>query len=150
MIGVLASDRERTWDSHRRDQEQRVALIDHLQDWATAPTQRAYLASPACHPIRVPGYGYRPYLRYWLNVPASAVAFRLRDPPPKRGILLLPTPVDGYQRRMLASIGRTTRANVLAQPGFDKRFRRVARTSRWELYAAPRCRRAAARAMRSS
>jgi hypothetical protein len=51
---------------------------------------------------------------------------------------------------VLAGIGRTTRANVLAGSQFAERFRRVARTSRWELYAAPRCRRAAARAIRSS
>ena len=149
-IVVLANDRERSWDSHRRDQKERVALITHLEAWTTARTQRAYLTAPACHPIRVPGYGYRPYLRYWLNVPARAVAFHFRDAAPKRGIVLLPTPADGYQRRMLASVGRTTRANVLARPRFAERFRRVARTSRWELYAAPRCRRAAARAIRSS
>ena len=150
MIVVLAGDRERTWDSHRRDQEQRVALIDRLQPWATAPAQRAYLTAPACHPIRVPGYGYRPYLRYWLNVPARAVAFNFGDATPEQGVVLLPTPADDYQRRMLASVGRTTRASLLAQAGFAERFRRVARTSRWELYAAPRCRRAAARAIRSS
>jgi len=149
-IVVLANDRERSWDSHRRDQEERVALIDHLEAWTTARAQRAYLTAPACHPIRVPGYSYRPYLRYWLNVPARAVAFGFRDPAPQRGIVLLPTPADGYQRRMLAGIGRTTRANVLARPRFAERFRRVARTSRWELYAAPGCRRAAARAIRSS
>ena len=149
-IVVLAGDRERLWDSHRVEQEERMALIDHLKDWTTAPAQRAYLTAPACHPIRVPGYGYRPYLRYWLNVPARAVAFSFRDAAPKRGIVLLPTPADRYQRRMLASVGRTTRANVLARPRFAERFRSVARTSRWELYAAPGCRRAAARAMRSS
>ena len=149
-IIVLASDRARSWDSHRRDQEERVALVDHLQAWATAPAQRAYLTAPACHPIRVPGYGYRPYLRYWLNVPARAVAFNFGDAAPERGSVLLPTPADRYQRRMLASVGRTTRANVLARGRFTQRFRRVARTSRWELYAAPRCRRAAARAIRSS
>jgi hypothetical protein len=149
-IVVLANDRERLWDSHRRDQEERVALIDHLEAWATARAQRAYLTAPACHPIRVPGYGYRPYLRYWLNVPARAVAFGFRDPAPTRGIVLLPTPAEAYQRRMLASVGRTTRANVLARPRFAARFRRVARTSRWELYAAPGCRSAAARVLRSS
>lgn len=149
-IIVLANDREHQWDSHRRDQAERVALLDHLQPWATAPAQRAYLTAPACHPIRVPGYGYRPYLRYWLNVPARAVAFDFGDAAPKRGIVLLPTQADGYQRRMLASVGRTTRANVLARRRFAERFRRVAGTSRWELYAAPGCRRAAARAIRSS
>ena len=149
-ILVLAHDRARVWDSHRRDQQQRVALIDHLQDWATAPAQRAYLVAPACHPIRVPGYGYRPFLRYWLNVPARAVAFDFGDAAPTRGVVLLPTPADGYQRRMLRDVGRTTRSNVLAGPGFAERFRRVSRTSRWELYAAPDCRRAAARAIRSS
>jgi hypothetical protein len=149
-IVVLANDRERSWDSHRRNQEERVALVDHLEAWATARAQRAYLTAPACHPIRVPGYGYRPYLRYWLNVPARAVAFSFRDAAPTRGIVLLPTPADDYQRRMLVSVGRTTRANVLAGPRFAERFRRVARTSRWELYAVPGCRRAAARAIRSS
>ena len=149
-IVVLANDRERSWDSHRRDQQQRVALLDHLQPWATAPAQRAYLTAAACHPIRVPGYGYRPYLRYWLNIPARAVAFNFGSAAPKQGIVLLPTPADDYQRRMLASVGRTTRASVLAGPRFAERFRRVARTSRWELYAAPGCRRAAARAIRSS
>lgn len=149
-IVVLADDRERSWDSHRHDQKERVALIGHLESWATARPQRAYLTAPACHPIRVPGYGYRPYLRYWLNVPARAVAFHFGDAAPKRGSVLLPTPADGYQRRMLASVGRTTRANVLAGPGFAERFSRVARTSRWELYAAPDCRRAVARAIRSS
>ncbi|HWC25179.1 MAG TPA: hypothetical protein VG474_01225, partial [Solirubrobacteraceae bacterium] len=143
-ILVLANDRVRAWDNHRRDQEERVALIDHLQHWATAPAQRAYLASPACHPIRVPGYGYRPSLRYWLNVPARAVAFHFRHATPERGTVLLPTPVDRYQRRMLATVGRTTRSNVLAEHEFAERFRVVARTSRWELYAGPGCRRAAA------
>jgi hypothetical protein len=149
-IVVLGSDRARVWDAHRRDQEERVVLVEHLESWATAPAQRAYLTAPACHPIRVPGYGYRPYLRYWLDVPARAVAFDFRDAAPQGGVVLLPTPADGYQRRMLASVARTTRANVLATPQFAVRFRRVARTSRWELYAAPSCRRAAARAMRSS
>ncbi|HEV2777427.1 MAG TPA: hypothetical protein VGV90_17690, partial [Solirubrobacteraceae bacterium] len=149
-IVVLANDRARSWDSHRDDQAQRVVLVDHLQAWATAPAQRAYLTAPACHPIRVPGYGYRPYLRYWLNVPARAVAFSFRDATPERGTVLLPTPADDYQRRTLVTIGRSTRANVLAEPAFAARFRRVARSSRWELYAAPRCRRAAARAIRSS
>lgn len=149
-IVVLAADRERGWDGDRRDQEERVALIGHLQDWATAPDQRAYLTPRACHPIRVPGYGYRPYLRYWLNVPARAVAFHFRDATPERGTVLLPTPVDGYQRRILARAGRTARSNVLAEPGFAGRFRRVARTSRWELYADSRCRRAATRAIGSS
>ena len=149
-ILVLADDRERVWDAQRRAQEERVALIGHLEDWATAPAQRAYLTSRACHPIRVPGYGYRPYLRYWLNVPARAVAFHFRDARPAGGTVLLPTPADGYQRRTLAAVGRNTRANVLAEPGFAARFRVVARTSRWELYAGPGCRRAAARAIRSS
>ncbi|MDX6677655.1 MAG: hypothetical protein QOE31_1707 [Solirubrobacteraceae bacterium] len=149
-IVVLAHDRARSWNSHRRVQQQRVALIDHLQTWATAPAQRAYLTAAACHPIRVPGYGYRPYLRYWLDVPARAVAFRFSDADPTAGSVLLPTPADGYQRRVLAGVGRSTRANVLAGRRFVKRFRRVAHTSRWELYAAPGCRRAAARAIRSS
>ncbi len=149
-ILVLAGDRARVWDNHRRHQEERVALVDHLQAWASMPAQRTYLASPACHPIRVPGYGYRPYLRYWLNVPARAVAFHFRDATPDGGTVLLPTPADDYQRRTLATVGRTSRSNVLAEPEFAERFRRVASSSRWELYAAPRCRRAAARAIRSS
>jgi hypothetical protein len=69
---------------------------------------------------------------------------------PEGGTVLLPTPVDRYQRRMLADVGERTRANVLARPGIAARFRRVARSSRWELYAAPGCRRAVARAIRSS
>jgi hypothetical protein len=149
-IVVLAGDRVRVWDAHRRHQEERVALIDHLRQWATAPAQRAYLASSACHPIGVPGGGYRPYLRYWLDVPARTVAFHFGNATPDRGTVLLPTPVDGYQRRMLATVGRTTRANVLARPQFAARFRVVARTSRWELYAERACRRAAALAIRSS
>ena len=149
-ILVLAGDRERVWDNHRRYQEERVALIDHLQEWATAPAQRAYLASPACHPIRVPGYGYRPYLRYWLNVPARAVAFHFRDATPEKGAVLLPTPAADYQRRTLVTVGRTTRSNVLAESEFSGRFLLVARTSRWELYGDPGCRRAAAPAGRSS
>jgi hypothetical protein len=149
-VVVLAGDRARSWDSHRHDQAQRVALVDRLEAWVTAPAQRAYLTAPACHPIRTPGYGYRPYLRYWLDVPARAVAFSFRDAAPRDGAVLLPTPADDYQRRVLAGIGRSTRANVLARPQFRERLRRVARTSRWELYAAPRCRRAAARAIRSS
>ena len=146
---MLANDRERAWDGDRHEQEERVALVDHLEAWATARAQRAYLTAPACHPIRVPGYGYRPYLRYWLNVPSRAVAFRFHDASPDRGVVLLPTPAEGYQRRMLVSVGRTARANVLAGHPFTERFRRVAHTSRWELYAAPGCRRAAARAIRS-
>jgi hypothetical protein len=148
-IVVLAGDRRSEWNVQRREQAQRVALVGHLEDWATAPVQRAYLTASACHPIRIPGYGYRPYLRYWLDVPARAVAFAFRDASPRSGVVLLPTAADGYQHRMLASIGRSTRAHVLADPGFAQRFRRVARSSRWELYAAPACR-SAARATRSS
>ncbi|HEV2784817.1 MAG TPA: hypothetical protein VGV67_00400, partial [Solirubrobacteraceae bacterium] len=146
---VLAGERVRVWDSDRDHQEQKVALIDHLQDWATAPAQRAYLASPACHPIGVPGGGYRPYLRYWLDVPARTTAVVFDEAAPDAGTVLLPTPVDRYQRGMLAAVGRTTRTNVLAQPQFAARFRVVARTPRWELYADRMCWRAAARAMRS-
>ncbi len=150
-ILALAADRARLWDVLRRNQRERVALVDHLHDWATAPAQRAYLASPQCHPVRVPGGGYRPYLRYWLDVPARAVAFRfVGDAVPARGTVLLPTPADRYQRRMIGSFGERARARVLAQPRFAARFRLVSRESRWELYAAPRCRRAAPRAIRSS
>ncbi|HEV2059701.1 MAG TPA: hypothetical protein VGR11_10105, partial [Solirubrobacteraceae bacterium] len=95
-IVVLAGDRERVWDSHRRAQEERVTLVDHLHEWVNAPAQTSYLTSAVCHPIGIPGGRYRPYLRYWLNVPARAVAFRLRDPTPKRGSVLLPTPADVY------------------------------------------------------
>ena len=149
-IVVLASDRAQLWDSHRQNQEERVALVGHLHDWADLPAQRAFLRPSACHPIRVPGYGYRPYLRFWLNVPARAVAFHFDDSMAGGGTVLLPTPVDGYQRRMLAGVGRSTRANLVGRRAFTGRFRRVARSSRWELYADPGCRRAAARAIRSS
>ena len=149
-ILTLAVDRAQLWDVARRNQRERVALVDHLHDWATAPARRAYLASPECHPIRVPGGGYRPYLRYWLDVPPRAVAFRfVGNFVPARGSVMLPTPADRYQHRMIASFGERTRARVLAQPRFAARFRLVARGSRWELYAAPGCRAAAARAIRS-
>ncbi|HWC26862.1 MAG TPA: hypothetical protein VG474_09775, partial [Solirubrobacteraceae bacterium] len=146
----LAGDRVRVWDSQRRAQEERAALIDHLGDWVTAPAQHAYLASPGCRPIGVPAGVYRPYLRYWLDVPARATAVHFRGPAPKAGTVLMPTAADRYQRRTLGIAGRTTRADVLARPQFAARFRLVARSPRWELYAGPACRPAAARAIRSS
>ena len=149
-IVVLADDRDRMWDSHRRVQAVRVTLLDHLEAFATAPAQRAYLTNPACHPIRVPGYGYRPYLRYWLDVPARAVAFTFYEPDPEGGLVLLPTPADNYQRRMLVNVGRTTRAAVLGR----RRFRRALPARRPQLALGalrrPRCRRAVASRTRSS
>lgn len=149
-IVLLAGDRARSWDSHRRAQEERVALARHLHEWVAAPAQNAYLTSPACRPIGIPGGRYRPYLRYWLQLAPRHTAVHFGDPPLIAGVVLLPTPVDGYQRAMLGSRGRNTRASVLARPRFATRFRLAASTSRWELYAAPACRRAAARAIRSS
>jgi hypothetical protein len=149
-VVVLAGDRAQVWDTHRRAQEDRATLVEHLHEWVTAPARRAYLASPACHPIGIPGGRYRPYLRLWLRMPPRGTAVRFRDSPPKAGAVLLPTPLDGYQRAMLGSRGRSTRASVLGRPRFGARFRLVARSPRWELYAVPACRRAAARAIRSS
>lgn len=149
-IVVLVGDRARLWDSHRRAQKERAVLTRHLHDWVAAPAQGAFLTSPACRPVGIPGGRYRPYLRYWLHMAPTGTAVGFRDPAPKAGSVLLPTPADAYQRGVLGSRGRATRARVLAQPQFAARFRLVARTPRWELYAAPRCRRAAARAIRSS
>jgi len=138
---VLAGERVELWDGHRQRQEGRVELLEHLRRWATAPTPRAYLAEPICWPVSTPGYGYRPYLRFWLDVPPRAVAFRFVDATPDRGVVLLPTAVDGYQRLMLTDIGRLTRRRVLRDSEFVARFRRVARSPRWELYASADCRR---------
>jgi hypothetical protein len=146
---AVAGDRVDRWQAHRTTQDKRVELLEHLRRWVTAPTPRSYLAQPACHPLLTPGYGYRPYLRFWLDVPPRAVAFHFADILPARGAVLLPTAADAYQRVMLADVGRLTRSRVLRSQQFHARFRQVARSSRWELYAAPACRRAAGRAVTS-
>jgi hypothetical protein len=138
---VLAGSRADLWNTHHRRQAGRVQLLEQLQSWATAPAARAYLTAPGCWPVRTPGYGYRPYLRYWLDVPPRAVAFRFEDASPEHGTVLLPTTIDGYQRLMLGNVGRLTRERVLGDSRFDAHFRRVARSTRWELYASRLCRR---------
>jgi hypothetical protein len=141
VLGVLVALRAPLWESHHRRQAGRVMLLEQLRSWTAAPTQRAYLTQPACWPVRTPGYGYRPYLRYWLDVPPRAVAFRFHDSAPDGGSVLMPTAIDGYQRLMLADAGRLTRDRVLRDSAFTSRFRRVAHSSRWELYASAGCRR---------
>jgi hypothetical protein len=127
------------WNVDRRAQAGRVLLLDDLRDWATSPAASRWLENPSCWPIRTPGYGYRPYLRYWLDVPPKAVAFSFRRVDPSRGLILLPTRRDRYQRIMLGDAGERTHAAVLADPGFRRVFSRVAGTSRWDLYAPPSC-----------
>jgi hypothetical protein len=127
------------WNGDRRAQAGRVLLLRDLHAWATAPAAARWLRSSSCWPIRTPGYAYRPYLRYWLNVPAKAVAFSFRRVDPRRGLVLLPTARDGYQRIMLSTTGEHTRADVVADPRFRSEFRRVAGDSRWDLYAPSSC-----------
>jgi hypothetical protein len=141
-VVVLAGARADHWDGHRHAQERRVTFLEHLRRWATDTPQRAYLTAPGCRPIRVPGYAYRPFLRYWLDVPPRAVSFYVPDATPLDGIVLLPTPADHYQSLMLIHVGRQMRDNFLGDPRFSKRFHRVAATARWELYAGKACRRA--------
>lgn len=143
-VAVVAGQRLDKWDGHRHAQGRRVALLEHLRTFATAPLARSYLAEPGCRPVLTPGYGYRPYLRFWLDVPPRAVAFQFVDASPPRGVVLLPTARDGYQRVMLADVGRRARANVLGAARFGSRFRLVARSAGWELYAGAACRRAVA------
>lgn len=139
---VLVGLRAGHWDGHRHAQERRVALLEQLRRWAVATPPRDYLTAPACRPIRVPGYGYRPFLRYWLDVPPRAVSFYVPDATPQDGIVLLPKAPDDYQSLMLIHVGRQTRENFLGDPQFSKRFRVVAASVRWELYAGRTCRRA--------
>jgi hypothetical protein len=141
VLVVLASTRVGQWDAHREQQARAVELIEHLQGWATAPTPRAYLTEPACWPVRIPGYGYRPYLRFWLDVPPKAVAFQFADMTPVHGVVLLPTAADGYQHLLLAEDGRITRTRVLGGGRFMARYRRVAHSPGWDLYATRACRR---------
>jgi hypothetical protein len=138
---VLAVDRAELWDSHRQRQEGRVELLEHLHRWATAPRPHAYLAEPRCWPVRTPGYGYRPYLRLWVDVPPRAIAFHFDDATPERGLVLLPTARADYQRLMLTDVGRLTRQRVLRASRFAASFRRVAHSDHWELYASGVCRR---------
>jgi hypothetical protein len=146
-VVVLAPERLDRWETHRGAQAGRVELLDHLREWATAPRVRSFLSAPGCRPVLVPGYGYRPYLRFWLDVPPRAVAFHFSDATPMRGTVLLPTAVDRYHRIMLADVGRATRARVLSDPAFVERFRRVAGSPRWDLYASASCRRAVERGL---
>lgn len=138
---VLAGPRIELWETHHRRQAGRVQLLEQLRGWATAPTARAYLTQPDCWPVRIPGDGYRPYLRFWLDVPPEAVSFRFNDADAGGGLILLPTSIDGYQRLMLTDVGRLTRRHVLRDSRFAAQFRRVASSARWDLYAGPRCRR---------
>ena len=123
----------------------KVGQIDRLEAFVGADPARRVLATPACRPIYVPGYGFRPYLRLWLDVPARDVAFTFLDPAPARGSILLPTPAGDYQRLNLDGLGRTVRARVLATPAFRRTYRRVAADPAWDLYAGPACRASAAR-----
>ncbi len=141
-VAALAGDRADLWSGHRHAQDRRVTFLEHLREWATASEQRSFLTAPACRPIRVPGYGYRPYLRFWLDVPPRAVSFHFAEVTPRDGTVLLPTAADGYQRLMLVDIGRRTRNSLLSRRDFGARFRKVAASERWELYAGERCRRA--------
>jgi hypothetical protein len=141
-VVALAGDRADLWDGHRHAQERRVTFLEHLRRWTDAPAQRAYLTEPACLPIRVPGYAYRPYLRFWLDVPARAVLFHFGDLTPDEGTVLLPTAADRFQSLMLVGVGRRTRDGVLSARSFSARFRKVAASPRWELYAGEECRRA--------
>jgi hypothetical protein len=144
-VALMAGGRADRWREHRRAQATRVDLLEHLRHWATSPGPRSYLTEAACRPILTPGYGYRPYLRLWLDVPPRAVAFHFGDASPSRGLVVLPTAADDYQSVMLADVGRATRRRVLAGSRFRARFRRVARSSHWEMYAEPACRRAVGR-----
>jgi hypothetical protein len=127
------------WAVDRRAQTGRHLLLTELQDWATSRAASPRLTDRSCWPIRTPGYGYRPYLRYWLDVPAKAVAFSFRKADPRRGAVLLPTRRDRYQRIMLGDAGERTATELLADPAFRRTFDVVARTSRWELWAPPSC-----------
>jgi hypothetical protein len=138
LIVAIPADRQ-NWTGDRRAQAGRVLLLRDLHAWATAPATARWLRNPPCWPIRTPGYAYRPYLRYWLDVPAKAVAFSFQRVDPLRGLVLLPTARDGYQRIMLGTTGEHTRADVLADPAFRSNFNRVGGNSRWDLYAPSSC-----------
>jgi hypothetical protein len=138
---VFAGTRADLWSTHHQRQVGRVELLEQLHRWATAPAARAYLTAPRCWPLRTPGYGYRPYLRYWLDVPPRAVAFRFEDSSPDRGAVLFPTRIDSYQRLMLGDVGRLIRKRVLRDSRFGVRFEQVAHSSRWQLYVSRDCQR---------
>jgi hypothetical protein len=140
---VLGADnRVHTWNAQRRAQEARVSALEDLRGWVGSGTARAYLRDPACHPIRTPGYSFRPYLRLWTDVPPRSVSFDLADFTPNGRLLLLPTAAAGYERTMLGGLGRASREAITAAPGFSRGYRLVARDRRWDLYADFACRRA--------
>jgi hypothetical protein len=128
------------WRSDRTAQRARVAALDQLHDWIASGSARAYMRDPACHPIRTPGYSFRPYLRLWLDIPPRAVSFDKADFAPNAPLLLLPTSTAAYERTMLRDLGRRSRAAITASPVFKRDYRRVAVSSRWELFADPACR----------
>jgi hypothetical protein len=132
--GVIAH-----WNTDREYQADKVMLLDDAKAFATHSPAERYLRDPRCHPIYTPGYGYRPYLRYWLDVPTRAVAYSFLEVSPPRGSVLLPTSADRYQRAMLAGIGESTTKTVLANEDFRRRYRLVASNDRWQLYGDAAC-----------
>jgi hypothetical protein len=135
----------RSWNADRRAQQARVNALEDLRGWVGSGTARAYLRDPACHPIRTPGYSFRPYLRLWTDVPPRSVLFDLADLLPDGRLLLLPTPAAGYEATMLGGLGRASREAITADPRFASDYRRVAGDRRWDLYADAACRRAVGR-----
>jgi hypothetical protein len=144
-VALGADGRVRSWNADRRAQRARVSALEDLRRWAGSGTARVYLRDPACHPIRTPGYSFRPYLRLWTDVPPRSVSFDLADFTPNGRLLLLPTAAAGYERTMLGGLGRASRAAIIADPRFARGYRRVAGNRRWDLYADAACRRAVGR-----
>jgi hypothetical protein len=139
-VGVSVDSRIDNWHADRQAQRYRVDALHGLHDWVASGTARAYLRDPACHPVRTPGYSFRPYLRLWLDIPPRAVSFDKADFAPNGPLLLLPTAAAGYERTMLRSLGERSRAAITARADFRREYRLVAASARWELYADGTCR----------
>ena len=132
------------WRGDRTVQRERVAALDGLHAFVSRAPERAVLRAPACHPVRTPGYAFRPYLRLWLDVPPRAVSFDQRDFAPDAPLLLLPRDRVRSQLTMLGNLGARSRAAISASPRFRRDYRRVAGGAGWDLYADRACRRALA------
>lgn len=144
-VALGAGGRVRSWNADRRAQRARVSALEDLRGWVASGTARAYLRDPACHPIRTPGYSFRPYLRLWTDVPPRSVSFDLADFVPNGRLLLLPTTTADYEATMLGDLGRSSRKAITADPRFARGYRRVAGDRRWDLYADVGCRRTVGR-----
>lgn len=140
---AIVPDRRYDWRADRAQQAERVEALQELRAWAASRSLQVVARDPACRPLRTPGYSFRPYLRLWLDVPATDVAFDLDDAAPREPAVLLPTADDDYQRAMLSTLGRDTRAAVFADARQRRRLRLIGASPEWDLYASARCRQGA-------